>query len=427
MPSILDLKQQLQELGDLEHYEIKIGTGSDFVYLPAALLLSDSLPPEYIAALEETSQSPLVDRRSIDDDFQLTRLIRDAAFAENDSDINQLYRSLVYLPARAWPAATFTDRSGIFLPGSDITIPVDTHTDKSYAQILDETAQSYADLNPVVMWSGGVDSTAILAALVKNNIDFTVALDRNSQAESPELYDYVLANFDCLPLNNHSFGLLDVFHMIKQPVSHRTVITGDCNDQIFPIPQHHLVQGKMFFKHHVERVGTDNINDFYRQPVGDHIKYMNSRDYFSENHSKIHGCSLAHSQQFFDTVLAPKLPLMPWATEYAYQLVSGFRFIFKYQMHLEKLINMTLTNTLNNTFKAFYNTADFQRWSITNFEHNYETESTSYLTMKTGVKQYSYDVFKINEILQQHKRGSSPIPQHLNLPDSIINSIDNTD
>ena len=97
------------------------------------------------------------------------------------------------------------------------------------------------------------------------------------------------------------------------------------------------------------------------------------------------------------------------------------------QMHLDNLDNMTRRNTLNNTFQAFYNTADFQRWSITNFENTYETESTTYLTMKTRLKQYSYNVFKIDEILQQHKRGSGLVLPHLSIPDSVINSIINTD
>ena len=75
-------------------------------------------------------------------------------------------------------------------------------------------------------------------------------------------------------------------------------------------------------------------------------------------------------------------------------------------MHLDGLNDWNTTNNFNNTFKAFYHTDDFQRWSITNFEDNYKTQSTTYLTMKSTVKQYSYDVFGINEVLEQHKRAS---------------------
>jgi hypothetical protein len=183
----------------------------------------------------------------------------------------------------------------------------------------------------------------------------------------------------------------------------------------------------MFFKYHVERVGTENIDEFYKQPLSNDIKYISSRDYFVQNHSRIHQCDASQSQTLYDTVLAPKLSQFPIATEYAYQTISYFRFIFKYQMHLDNLDNMTKRNTLNNSFQAFYNTDDFQRWSITNFENTFETESTTYLTMKTRLKQYSYNVFKIDEILNQHKRGSSPALSHLSIPDSIINSINNTD
>jgi hypothetical protein len=42
--------------------------------------------------------------------------------------------------------------------------------------------------------------------------------------------------------------------------------------------------------------------------------------------------------------------------------------------------------------------------------------------MKREVKQYSYDVFKIDEILQQHKRASGLVMSHLSLPDSMISN-----
>jgi hypothetical protein len=307
-----------------------------------------------------------------------------------------------------------TDRSGIFLSNAQVTIPENTQTTKTYTTIMDETAQSYAGLNPVVLWSGGVDSTAILAAFVKNNINFTVTLDANTQAEAPVMYDYVQANFNCLHLNNYTFNQTEHLSLIKEKITDRLLVTGDCNDQIFPILQHHLAIGKKFFKLHVLNVDTEEINSFYKLPVDSQIKYMPARDYFVANHSRIHGCETSQSGALYDSVIAPKLSQFPITTKYAYQLVSYFRFIFKYQMHLDKQNIWNTTNGLNNTFKAFYHTDDFQRWSITNFEDNYETQSTTYLTMKTTVKQYSYNVFGINEILQQHKRASGPA---LSMPD----------
>ena len=186
------------------------------------------------------------------------------------------------------------------------------------------------------------------------------------------------------------------------------LVTGDCNDQIFPILQHHLAIGKKTFKLHALDVGTEAINDFYKLPVENSIKYMPARDYFVLNHSRIHDCDVSESGALYDSVIEPKLSQFPISTQYAYQLVSYFRFIFKYQMHLDKQDLWNTTNGLNNTFKAFYNTDDFQRWSITNFESNYETLCATYLTQKYTVKQYSYDVFGIDEILQQHKRASGP-------------------
>jgi len=346
-------------------------------------------------------------------------LALDAECIQNDSEFNQIYRSLILLPVRRYPADNFTDRSGIFLSGSPITIPSDTYTAKTYAEIMDETAGSYANLNPVVMWSGGIDSTAILAALVKNNIKFSVAFDANSQREFPEMYDHVRQNFDCLPLNNYLINdaMPSHFDFLKQPVSNRTVITGDCNDQLFPVLQHNFSLGKRFFKCHQGSVGDSRIDDFYKSPVNDSDKYLSAEDYFVSNHSRIHQCDTAVSQALYNSAVAPKLSQFPMTVEYAYQLAGYFRFIFKYQMHLDNLVRMN-KNTLGNNFQAFYNTEDFQRWAMTNFETLYQTECATYTTMKTTVKQYSYSVFNIPEILSQHKRGSE-LDRSLTLPDNL--------
>jgi len=400
-----NLSHQLSLLDDINNYKVKFRVNNHWTRLPASRLLSNSEWANQLSSFNELLIQ-IVDIRDIDDEEQLCGLSAEAESIDSDTDLNQIFRSLVMLPCRGTLTPESIDRSGIFLTDSTITIPQNIHTAKTYNTIMDETALSYANLNPVVMWSGGVDSTAILAAFVKNNISFSVALDSNTQSESPILYDYVRANFDCLPLNNYDIGYSTHLSVLKQQVTDRTIVTGDCNDQIFPILQHHLAIGKKFFKFHVRDVGTEAINSFYKLPVEDSVKYMPARDYFVTNHSRIHGCETSQSGALYDSVIAPKLSQFPISTEYAYQLVSYFRFIFKYQMHLNKLQRLNTTNTLNNTYKAFYHTDDFQRWSITNFENNYETQSTTYLTMKSMVKQYSYDVFGINEILEQHKRAS---------------------
>jgi hypothetical protein len=175
-----NLKQQVSILENIDYYRIKIRFDFHHSYLPASKLLSDSFSERELSAIENP-QTKLVDIRDIDDDEQVSQLNINAEYFENDTELNQIYRTLVMLPIHR----ELTDRSGIFLSGDQVTIPQDTHTTKTYATIMDETAQSYADLNPIVLWSGGMDSTAILAAFVKNNINFSVTLDANTQAESP--------------------------------------------------------------------------------------------------------------------------------------------------------------------------------------------------------------------------------------------------
>ena len=398
-----NIKQQVLLLDNPNNYRLKVGSNKNCIWVSASCF-SDPYFSTY-ESIFENKEIKIVDIRDTSDEEQLCMLAMDSVNIPNDTELNQIYRSLVMLPLHRRINVNLTDRSGIFLPTTQVTIPQDTYTAKTYSAIMDETAQSYAGINPVIMWSGGVDSTAILAAFVKNNIDFTVAFDRNSKTEAPILYEYICSNFNCLPLNKYDLGN-SMLNISKEKVTNKIVLTGDCNDQIFPILQHHLALGNKFFKFHVMNVGTDAINSFYKTPVDNSIKYMLARDYFVANHSRIHECDISQSGALYDSVIAPKLSQFPIASQYAYQLVSYFRFIFKYQMHLDNLNNLNTTNVLNNTYKAFYNTDDFQRWSITNFENNYETQSTTYLTMKTVVKDYSYDIFKIDEVREQHKRAS---------------------
>jgi hypothetical protein len=398
-----NIKQQLLSLDNPKNFKLKIGSNDSCIWVPASHF-SDPNFSTY-ASVFENKEIKLVDIRDLDDEERMCELNMEYVNTENDSELNKIYRTFIMLPRNKRINSNLIDRSGIFLETDSITIPIDTHTVKDYNTIMDETAQLYSNIKPIILWSGGVDSTAILAAFVKNNINFSVAFDRNSKIESPIMYEYISNNFECLPLDTYNVGVTKSY-IKKEDVTNRILLTGDCNDQIFPILQHHLVVGNKYFKYHVMDVGTDAINDFYKTPVDDSVKYMPARDYFGANHSRIHQCDISQSNIFYDSVIAPKLNQFPIATEYAYQVNSYFRFIFKYQLHLDKLNNLNTTNNLNNIFKAFYHTDDFQKWSITNFENNYEIESTTYLTMKTRVKQYSYDVFQINEILEQHKRGS---------------------
>ena len=317
------------------------------------------------------------------------------------------------------------DRSGLFIDDSHAHIPLeltpipsDLHTDKSYAQLMDETAQSYAGKNPIVYWSGGIDSTAVVASFVKNKIDFTLRSSEASKKECPFLHDYFEANYDFIHHDNHIFTLnnynlnpnimtLEQFGDLS--IENRVIITGgDCNDQIIGSIQQSLVFDKLMFQDYAMIMltipGFSNVNEFYSKPISNSYKYMSPRDFIIERHSKIYECDTVVSANYYDSYLKPIIDKFPFKCEYAYQLFFFFNFIFRYQDHLNRLKRDEELSL--NTFHAYFNTDDFQRWAVTNMDKNYEQYLGSYLTQKQFVKEYTYEVFKYDFILNDYKKPS---------------------
>ena len=161
------------------------------------------------------------------DEEQVSIVKLDAKQSLYQSDFHQVYRALMFDPINS----QVVDRSGIFFEFPFPTIPKDTYTNKTYSEIIDQTAELYRYKNPVVSWSGGIDSTVPICAFIKNNIDFSVLLNSGNQAENPELYEYLLNNH--ITINTDTTGL----ELLKG----RFLITGDINDQLFPAIQHSFV------------------------------------------------------------------------------------------------------------------------------------------------------------------------------------------
>ena len=77
---------------------------------------------------------------------------------------------------------------------TDKTDPIPQAKDHSLTDLMDARACQFLGKSVAVQWSGGVDSTAILLALIKNGIskeDLVILYDTNSIDEYPKLYKWL--------------------------------------------------------------------------------------------------------------------------------------------------------------------------------------------------------------------------------------------
>ena len=360
-----------------------------FVFISADTL--DTTNQQLISSINESDPISIRVFRKVSietSEENLSKIKLDAKQSTYQSSFDQVYRTLMFDPINS----RVVDRSGIFFDFPFPTIPKDTYTNKTYNEIIDQTAELYRYKNPVVSWSGGIDSTVPIAAFIKNNIDFSVILNSENLAENPELYEYLLNNQETI--DTDITGL--------EAIKGRLLVTGDVNDQLFPSVQHSFVPRTKGFKTYIK--DTNKIDPFYQDKIADSLKYRSALDYFIQVHSMIYEVDSSVSTKLFNEYLVPKIQQFPITVKYAYQLKWYFRFIFKYTKNLNRVFKQA--GAIKGEARPFFDTEDFQRWAITNVDYNYEHYSINFKTYKLPAKQYNFDVLKLDVLLTQHKRAS---------------------
>jgi hypothetical protein len=295
------------------------------------------------------------------------------------------------------------DRSGIFFNNTDITIPSNTYTSKTFSQITDETALSYIGKNVLISWSGGIDSTTAVAAFIKNNVPFKVTVNASAESENKPLYDYLVNNHDVVNIkqNIHLMSKVDFDELNEQ----YCIVTGDCADQLYPGIHHNFVPGGTQFK---DVVGHTDFNTLYQTyfdtPVEEKYLFNNARETFIEAYMHHFKCNATQAENIYDNYLLPYVQQFPFEVQHYYQLRWFFRFIFQYYVSAKE--QFYRFGKYNGEVKAFFDTEDYQRWALTNLNYNWNNYSTHYNNYKMVQKQYNYDVLGLDNLLNQTKYPS---------------------
>lgn len=289
------------------------------------------------------------------------------------------------------------DRSGIFFNNSEITIPQQLNTTKTFEQITDEAAQTYLNKDVCVAWSGGIDSTNIIAAFVKNNVPFKFTITEQARQENSELADYLVARYDYVEV-------VDLHNLVEVDQSY-TIVTGDCADQLYPGIHHNFIAGGIQFKEIMRSNALSNYQTYLETPVESKYLKNNVQEVFVETYQKYFKCDQAVAESVYQEYLLPKIQQFPIEINHYYQLRWFFRFIFQYYVNSKAEMFRKFTNCTNDVV-AFFDTEDYQRWAITNLDYNFDTYSYHYSQYKKFQKEYNYQVFGINSLLNQTKYPS---------------------
>jgi len=287
------------------------------------------------------------------------------------------------------------DKTGIFFNNDNPTFVSNTHTDKTFEQIVDETALTYAGKNPLIAWSGGIDSTTILAAFIKNNIDFRVTFNDRVLIENRDVYEYIKDKYEIVNIpNTLNLSQLEIDSL---------VVTGEGCDQLYPKTHSDYIPGFLSLTKILLTQDIKAYDNILLAPVNPLYLYNNVREVFITKYINKFKASEAEAGQFYNSYVIPVLNKMPINIEHFYQLNFMIKLIFNYEHNIKD-------SSLDKYYKdvvSFYDTEDFQRWAITNLDTNFKEYGVTYLTHKSPNKDYNYSVFNIPSLLKQIKMHST--------------------
>lgn len=250
-------------------------------------------------------------------------------------------------------------------PNSDIpTIPVGFS--KTYEQICNERAievlehQKKLGLPLYLLYSGGIDSTLVLISLLKNKPlnelrdILVIAMSTDSIDENPEFYaKYIYGKLRTISSENFN-GFFD---------GNKIILGGEHNDQLF---------------------GSDVIAKINRiRPFSDALM-PHSREYIA-GYFRYKGMSNYSADWWYD-MLCWHSKQAPCEVKSNFDMLWWLNFSFKWQSVFYRILvrvapkqqNNISQHFIDNYFIHYFNSKDFQIWSMTNSDLKIKSSWNSY-------------------------------------------------
>lgn len=288
-------------------------------------------------------------------------------------------------------AIGMNDRTGLFQQPIKLDLydrcqlPKIKTTDLTYDECLDRRAKELFDLSTTlnkplgIMWSGGIDSTAILVAFLRNfpleELKDRIKIITSTEAtlENPEFYiKYVVPNFEFIN-SEHTPWLFDGSVIL---------VTGEFNDQLF---------GSDIIKVFLTSTGSAEVNSpLNRDQIFNYINTGIEDERVSNilidavlNSSESYGVPLEKNNDFF----------WWWNFCFKWQNVH-FRI---YSLTFPRLFDNVTEDWDKNHMHHFYQTDKFQQWSMSNPEIRYIDDWKHYkMKAKESIFKFDKNAFYLN-------------------------------
>lgn len=259
-------------------------------------------------------------------------------------------------------------------------------TNKDYRTIVNERAQDFINKyeNIAVSYSGGVDSSLIVVALLQNGIkpnNLTLIHTIESVAEFPRLFNKV-QSLGVATINKDDY--LDGYHAYQEK-DFDVILTGCVAD--------------MVWLHEVD-YNYDNYNGMdWKDFLKLHYIFNNITEYFDNDIAII---------EYFAKSLG-------WnSLRTKHDLYALKHFGLKWDVCVENFDIMFRANNIKSNLEVFYNTQDFQDWSFTNQEYlrEFSINNNNPRLYKKESKEIIYDFIPDSDYLNHKIKSYSWIKQY---------------
>ena len=219
-------------------------------------------------------------------------------------------------------------------------------------------------------WSGGIDSTVVLISMLEtkpHDRDLHVRFTEESIKEFPSYYDKVVSK-NWVPTPKK-----DLYDPIFYSDENFLKISGDCGDQVF---------------------GSDSVvdnNDAFHSPW-ETIKKWDLEDIYSYSLNNIYESDVQMKDTMFE-FLHEHTSYCPFEIKTIYDLYWWVNFSLKWQ-HVKYRMPITFSAGIaHSSAIAFFDTTDFQKWSLSNHDIKHNTTWTSYKQpAKDFIHKYHHDL-----------------------------------
>lgn len=291
----------------------------------------------------------------------------------------------------------FFDRTGVIDPGfrmknvSPIPLVVSGYSE-SFSSIMDKTALDLlAEDTPMdVFWSGGIDSTAVIVALLRNCSDDQKELIRvrYTDASIDEAPDFFLSHID----GNLELKRVKDLSISKSLEFDRLIVTGVVAEQI---------------------LGADTYSQFAVNNGGHISDYpiINGYKCYTESAAFWHG-----GRKDVLDIVQPVLDLCPFDIKTGFDFIWWLNFVGKWQdacllIHAGSNCSRADSDMVRN----FFQTDAFQQWSMAPGNQS-EKVGETYGTYKMPLKKYIYDFDGNLQYLTRKTKFGSLDPIHEYFP-----------